>query len=98
VRRKARVDGNQQKIVDAFKSAGASVQSLASLGNGVPDLLVGYRGVNFLVEVKDPAQPPSKRALTDDQIQWTANWRGQWVKVEWADDAIDVIKWVEDRG
>jgi hypothetical protein len=50
------------------------VQSLASLGGGVADLLVSatlYGGQFFvLLEVKDGDKSPSRRVLTQDQIAW----------------------------
>ena len=54
MRRAAKVDSNQDAIVDAYRGLGCTVTSLAGLGRGVPDLLVGYRGKLSLVEVKTP--------------------------------------------
>ena len=76
VRRRAKVDGNHGEIVDALRRAGASVTSLAAVGKGVPDLLVGHAGRTALVEVKDGSLPPSARGLTIDQQIWHAEWRG----------------------
>ncbi len=70
------MDANQAQIVDALRSCGASVQPLHMVGGGVPDLLVGYRNRTALIEVKDGSQPPSKRQLTPDQLDWHAAWRG----------------------
>ena len=64
MRRAAKVDANQTEIVKALRQVGASVQSLAATGKGCPDLLVGIRGLNFLIEVKDGAKPRSDRKLT----------------------------------
>lgn len=75
-RRAARVDANQAQIVSALRAAGATVQSLAEVGNGVPDLLVGSRGQTYLLECKDGNKPPSARELTRDQIEWHVNWTG----------------------
>ena len=72
----ARVDRNHEEIVKTLRAAGATVQSLAAVGQGVPDLLVGFRGQTLLIEVKDAKQPPSKRRLTEDQIRWHGAWRG----------------------
>jgi len=44
MRRTAKVDANHREIVDALRRIGAGVQSLAGVGNGVPDLLVYFRG------------------------------------------------------
>ena len=54
MRRAAKVDSNQDAVVDAYRDLGCTVTSLAGLGRGVPDLLVGYRGKLSLVEVKTP--------------------------------------------
>lgn len=87
-----RVDANQSTIVRALRDIGASVQSLADLGKGVPDLLVGYRGNNWLMEVKDWKQPPSKRRLTPDEKKWHQSWNGQVHVVETFDEALKIIQ------
>jgi hypothetical protein len=46
------------------------VQTLAAVGCGCPDLLVGYRGKWWLAEVKDGEKPPSARELTDAEKRW----------------------------
>lgn len=76
MRRAAKTDANQTEIVKALRSIGASVQSLATIGDGCPDLLVGYRGNTFLIEAKDGKKPPSARRLTEDQLKWHGAWRG----------------------
>ena len=76
MRRAAKVDANQEQIVKALRSAGATVQSLAGVGKGVPDLLVGYQGKTLLMEVKDGRLAPSARRLTEDQLVWHGAWRG----------------------
>ena len=75
--RAAKVDANQSAIVDALRAVGATVQPLHTVGKGCPDLLVGWRGVNTLIEVKDGAKPPSARALTADQVEWHGGWKGR---------------------
>lgn len=80
MRRAAKVDANQAEIVAALRAVGATVQPLHAVGQGCPDLLVGYRGINFLLEVKDGEKPPSARKLTPDQVSWHDTWRGSsWV-------------------
>lgn len=91
MRRAAKVDGNHGTIVDALRKVGASVTSLASVGGGCPDIVIGYRGRTFLVEIKDPTQPAGKRALTPDQKDWHVAWRGQVAICETIDDAMAVI-------
>lgn len=75
-RRAARIDRNQPEIVSALRKVGATVVSLAAAGDGIPDLLVGFRQSTFLLEVKDGLRPPSERQLTPDQINWHIDWRG----------------------
>jgi hypothetical protein len=91
MRRAARQDSNHRAIVGALKQAGASVLDLSSIGGGCPDLCVGYRGRNWLLEVKDGAKSPSRRRLTDDQVEFKATWRGHWAIVYGAADAVAII-------
>lgn len=74
--RAARIDANHEQVVSALRAAGASVQSLAGVGKGVPDLLVGFQGKTLLMEIKDGRKTPSERRLTDDQIRWHGAWNG----------------------
>ena len=86
MRHKARVDANQSIIVDALRQVGARVVSLAAIGKGCPDLLVGFRGRNYLLEVKI-----DKGALTSMQVSFAEMWRGQVVVVRNVDEAIFAI-------
>jgi hypothetical protein len=88
MRRAAKVDANQAEVVDALRRVGASVQPLHAVGAGVPDLLIGYRSMNYLLEVKDGNKPPSARKLTTKQIEWHEAWRGSVLTVTSAEDAI----------
>lgn len=92
MRRAARVDENQQSIVKALMKVGCSVQSLAAIGAGVPDLLVGFRRSTYLLEIKDGSKSPSKRKLTEPQKRWHLGWNGRPVDVVTdVDDALRVI-------
>lgn len=91
MRRAAKVDDNQAEIVAALRKIGASVQPLHAVGQGCPDLLVGWRGMTSLLEVKDGKKPPSARKLTEDQEKWHANWRGQVAVVETVEQAIEAV-------
>ena len=81
MRTAAKVDKNHKSVVDALRKVGASVQSLASIGKGCPDLLVGFQGKLYLIEVKDGTNVPSKQLLTEDQKKWHDNWTGSPVYV-----------------
>ena len=68
IRRAARIDANQTAVVSVLRAAGAYVWII-----GLPvDLLVGYKGHTFLVEVKNG---PRKR-LTALQEDFFNNWSG----------------------
>ncbi len=66
----ARVDANQADITHALRQCGALVQTTHTLGRGFPDLLIAYRGVLALIEVKTP-----RGTLTPDETQWHAKWQ-----------------------
>ena len=91
MRRAAKVDDNQGEIVAALRGVGASVELLHRVAGGCPDLLVGWRGQNFLIEVKDGAKPPSERKLTGWQQDWHAAWRGSVAVVTTVDEALAAI-------
>jgi hypothetical protein len=80
----ARVDANQTQVVSALRSAGAYVWVI-----GLPvDLLVGYNGQTFLVEIKDGP----KKALTRLQQDFFGNWIGGSLhRIESPDEALRMI-------
>lgn len=91
MRRAAKIDANQPAIVAALEAIGASVAITSAVGRGFPDLVVGMRGRNWLLELKDGDKSPSRRTLTPDQIEFKARWRGHWAVVTSAEEAIDVV-------
>lgn len=92
MRRAARLDSNHPEIVAAFEALGCTVLSLASMGKGCPDLLVGIDLSNALVEVKDGSKCPSERKLTPDEHRFQKNWRGQWCLLERVEDVPAFVK------
>jgi hypothetical protein len=85
----ARVDANQAQIVSALRAAGAYVWII-----GLPvDLLVGYNGHSFLVEVKNG---PRKR-LTALQQDFFNNWSGSTLaRIDGPEAALRMIGVVND--
>jgi hypothetical protein len=88
-----KVDANQSEIVDGLRRVGAAVKSIASIGKGFPDLLVGYRGVWYVAELKDGKKPPSQRQLTPAEKAWHQSCAGKapvhvWTSLE---DALKTI-------
>ena len=68
MRHAKRTDANQEAIVKALRDAGAYVWIIS-----LPvDLLVGYKGHTFLVEIKTGA----RKRLTDLQADFFENWSG----------------------
>jgi len=68
-----RVDRNQPKIVKELRDLGYSVAITSDLGRGFPDIVVGYAGLNILVELK----ADGKKKLTDDEEKFFSDWQGQ---------------------
>jgi hypothetical protein len=61
------------------------------VGRGCPDLLVGHRGRNVLLEVKDGSKPESRRRLTPDEQTWQSAWAGQVQTVETVEQALGAL-------
>ncbi len=97
MKRAAKVDVNQAEIVAAFRRRGASVAHLHTVGAGVPDLLIGFLGQNFLCEVKDGKKPPSQRQLTTAQVKWHEEWNGKVFIVGSVDEALEILDLAENR-
>lgn len=76
MRKRARIDDNQNEVVKALRSIGCMVQSLATIGNGCADLLVlsPFTSRMHLLEVKDGRRPPSERRLTKDELRFGEFW------------------------
>lgn len=91
--RAAKVDANHATIVNALRLIGYTVQSLAAVGKGCPDLLVGGksrstgRPFNALFEIKD-----GNEKLTEHQVKWHSEWRGQVCVVRSIDEAFAVME------
>jgi len=86
MRRNAKVDQNQQENMTALRQIGASVYPLHFAGKGCPDLIVGFRGHNYLMEIK-----VQKGKLNADQRTFHQSWRGHVCVVRSASEAVSVI-------
>lgn len=86
----AKVDLNQSEIVDALRKVGVSVQSLASIGKGCPDLVAAKGAMTWMIEVKGP-----KGTLTPDQVKFIDAWAGHVHIVRTVDDALQLVGVVE---
>ena len=81
-----RVDANQAEIVADLRKVGATVQHLHEVGDGCPDILVGFRGVNYLIEIKTLGGP-----LRRSQVEWHTLWRGQAAVAHTSEEALRII-------
>ena len=89
--RACRVDENQRAIVQSLRKIGATVQHLHTIGDGCPDILVGWRHQNLLFEIKDGSKSPSKRKLTRDEVEWHKRWKGVVYTIESLADALKAM-------
>jgi hypothetical protein len=71
-----RRDTTHSEVKKELLALGASVVDLADVGGGVPDLLVGFCGCAFLVEVKS-----KDGKLRPGQVDFASTWRGGKVEV-----------------
>lgn len=85
----AKVDRNHSAIVEAFRQhSSVSVFSTATLGGGVPDLILGVDGWTVPVEVK-----VGKKNLNALQQAWHKSWHGTPVViVRTVDDANALVR------
>lgn len=65
-------DSNEKAIVAALKAVGATVEHL-----DIVDLLVGYCGGNWLLEVKTEKGLKRKSKTAERQAAWQRQWAGQ---------------------
>ena len=82
----SRTDWNQSAIVDALRAAGASVFITSGVRHGFPDLVVGFNGKTYLLEVKAP-----DAKLTEDELLFMRKWVGDYHVVRSPEEAIRII-------
>jgi len=98
MRRLARIDANQPALVKFIRKMGASFQHTHQI-SGALDGIIGYKGVDVRVEIKDPEQPPSRRKLTSPEIVTICAWKGRPPEIiETEDDVMALLKTLRMRG
>ena len=87
----ARVDANQKDIVKALRDVpGVSVVSI-----GKPlDLLVGYHGRTFLIEIKNPDGKDRRGPSWEAQREFMNEWHGQSAVCDSVSQVLAVIGYV----
>lgn len=84
--RNAKVDANQKDIVKALEQI-PGVQ-VAEIGKPL-DLLIGYAGINFIVEIKNP---DGKDRVNADQAEFIEAWPGRTPEVARSlDEVLQII-------
>lgn len=72
----AKKDANHHEVVAALEKAGASVLDMSAIGGGFPDLIVGFRNLTLLMEIKNPKTAYGRRGFNKNQVRWQESWRG----------------------
>ncbi len=88
---KGRVDDNQGTIVEALRRIGAEVNITSNLGGGFPDIVVSFRDMWFMIEIKDGDKTKSKKLLTPQELDWHMKQKAPVYIVESATEAIDIL-------
>jgi hypothetical protein len=78
-------DSNQPEIVAGLEKMGCSVYDAHRVGE-IPDIIVGYRGWNTLMEIKILGAK-----LKQSQKDWHRDWRGHSCVVHSLEEAIEVV-------
>lgn len=84
MRRAAKVDATQGDIVAALRKIGCAVEYIKK----PLDLLVCFRGVTALMEVKNY---DGKDQLSKDQVEFIARWPGKVYIAHTADEAVRLV-------
>lgn len=96
-------DTKHSAIVKALRAIGAQVESIN--GKDVPDLIVGYRGRVFILEVKTKTERTEKDGytrtrvgqLSEGQKKWIARWKAVGVEVLVVHDPPEAVEVVTRR-
>jgi len=88
----AKTDDNHTDIVKAFRSVpGCLVKDTSRVGGGFPDIVVGFRGVNYLVEIKLPNVANWRSKLNPAQVKFHSEWTGQVIVVRTNSDVWNLL-------
>ncbi len=81
-----RRDANQKEISRNLRLIGATVKDLGDVGEDFPDILVGYRGRNYLFEIKT-----LEGKLSKGQQEFQEIWNGQVATIRTTQEAFDIL-------
>ncbi len=92
--RHGRTDANQLEIVRMLNVIpGVSVKVLSDVGDGFTDIIVGRRGVNHLIEIKNGSclTPAQKNFHGKGGTHPEREWKGQKAVANCLEDALKII-------
>lgn len=96
--RGTRRDANHKAIVAELKLIGCSIIDLAAVGAGCPDILAGFRGRNYLLEIKNPKHRRKSGSTNpttgDKQAAFREAWKGNASVVETVEEAFRAVGYV----
>lgn len=88
MRKFGKIDSNQKAIIQRLREIPSlSVVSIASVGNGIPDIIIGYKNFNYLIELKSS----STSKLTEQEIKFVKGWNGNVAVCYNLDQVLQVI-------
>ena len=87
-RRATRRDANEPQVVATLRKAGGVWVALGWPVDGV----AGLSGRWAMVEIKNPENPPSKRALTEDEAAFVADCRRRALPVLVVETGEDLLR------
>lgn len=90
--RRAKSDNNQTQVIQDLRDFGCTVDDVSQHGRGY-DLVVGFRMLNLLVELKNPNLSPSSQVLTEKEEEFIRSWNGGIVKAQYASE---ILRWFRD--
>jgi len=81
-----RRDANHGPLAKLAERIGASHMDTSQLGDDYPDAVIGFRGVNYLIEFKIPG-----KKLKPGQERFQKTWRGQVHTIKTADEFLALL-------
>lgn len=85
-----RTDKNHAEIRDGLRKLGIVVFDAFNVKGGFPDLVVGYGGATYLIEIKS-----GKGVLNKKQVSFHKRWKGIGaIATCWTlEEVLEVINW-----
>ena len=81
-----RVDENQKAILDDLKRLHINYFVASDVGAGFPDIVIGFRGINWFIEIKTETGKQTK-----SQIKFEKEWQGQYAICRSTEQVLEVI-------